>query len=80
MTYFVNFTQSTNVTLNLTNDNAMLAFQSMFNVTSPSLCFSIDIIFVILNSSHYQVKVSTFCNMTLGQFGFSRIIFDKTAI
>ncbi len=80
ITYYINFTQSTNVTLNLANDNAMLAFQHMINATSTALCFNIDIIFRVLNSSFYEVTISSYCNMVMNQFGFSRIIFDKTAI
>lgn len=80
ITYYINFTQSTNVTLNLANENGMLAFQHMINVTSSALCFNIDIIFRVFNSSYYEVTISSYCNMIMNQFGFSRIIFDKTAI
>lgn len=80
ITYYVNFTQSTGVILNLSNDNGMLAFQHIINVTSTALCFNIDIIFRVFNSSFYEVTISTYCNMIMSQFGFSRIIFDRTAI
>lgn len=81
LSYYVNFTASTGVTLNLANDNTMLAFQHMIDVTSPSLCFEIDIIFRVFNASFYEVQIGSQCaGLQLTTFGFSRIIFDRTAI
>ena len=45
------------------------------------LCFDIKLDFTLKNESYYHVGVSSSCpNMSLYEFGFSRIIFDKTAI
>ena len=80
LTYYINFTASTGVILDLTHSNGMLAFQHIIDVVSPSSCFQIDIVFRIFNSSYYEVVVSTTCSLTMYAFGFSRMIFDKTAI
>ena len=58
----------------------MLAFQHIIDVVSPSGCFEVDIVFRIFNQSFYEVVASTSCSLTLYAFGFSRMIFDKTAI
>ncbi len=58
----------------------MLAFQHIIDVQSSALCFQIDIIFRVFNESFYEVKIATTCLMNMTVFGFSRIIFDKTAI
>jgi hypothetical protein len=58
----------------------MLAFQHIIDVQSSALCFQIDIIFRVFNESFYEVKIATTCAMNMTVFGFSRIIFDKTAI
>lgn len=79
--FYVNFTASTGVTLNLANDNAMLAFQHIIDVYNPSLCFEIDIIFRVFNASFYEVQIGSQCTgLQMTTFGFSRIIFDRTAI
>lgn len=81
LAYHVNFTQSTGVILDLTHDNAMIAFQHIFDINSPSKCFDLQLSFTVYNQSFYEVKVSTQCaDMILYEFGFSRMIFDKTAI
>lgn len=50
MSYYVNFTQSTGVILNLNHDNAMLAFQHIFDITDISNgCFNINIDFDVYN-------------------------------
>ena len=51
--YYVNFTDSNGVTLDLTHDNAMLAFQHIMYAYSSSSCFNIDIEFDVHNESFY---------------------------
>lgn len=69
------------MTLDLTHENGMLAFQHIMDADSSDNCYNIDIVFQIFNASFYEVIISTECStMSLYRFGFSRIIFDKTAI
>lgn len=79
-TFFINFTDSTGVILDMTHENVLLAFQHSFDITAYYGCWGVDIDFSLANGSFYQVDVSSTCELVVWGFGFSRIIFDKTAI
>ena len=57
---FKNYLKSTNFTalnggilLNTTNSNGALAFLTIFQASSPSMCYDIDINFYIVNQNVY---------------------------
>jgi hypothetical protein len=41
---------------------------------------NIDLDFIVINSSYYKVTISSTSNIYINFAGFSRLIFDKTAI
>jgi hypothetical protein len=77
----INFTFTTGTTLDLTHDNAMLVFQHIWNLSNVSNgCYGVDIAFVVVNASFYQATFTSNCSLQHCALGFSRFIFDKTAI
>lgn len=81
LSYSVNFTASTNTTLDLTHDNVMIPFQHIMDISSLTKCFDIKIALILYNQNYYKAQVATSCtDLTVYKIGFSRIIYDKTAI
>ena len=78
--YYVNFTSSTGVLLNTSHENVLLPFMHYIDVTTSDSTIDLGLEFTLVNSSYYSVRISTTSNMLLKYTGFSRIIFDKTAI
>ena len=49
--------------------------------SSSNYCYNLFLEFDIVNASFYHVGISSSCQgMRMYKFGFSRIIYDKTAI
>ena len=48
------------------------------NTSDSTININLD--FTLLNGSHYKVLITSSSRMTLNYAGFSRLIFDKTAI
>ena len=80
MRYHVNFTRSTGVTLNPAHENVLLPFMHYIECATYDNTIDIGLEFGLLNTSYYMVRVSSTSNMWVKYTGFSRIIFDKTAI
>lgn len=78
--YYVNFTSSTGVTLNTSHENVLLPFMHYIDLTSYDGTVDINLNFSLLNGSFYTVVISSTSRMNLEYAGFSRLIFDKTAI
>lgn len=47
----INFTSSTGITLDLNNDNAMIAFINSVDASSSSLCYEINLDFFLMNKN-----------------------------
>lgn len=77
---YVNFTASTGVTLNTSHENVLLPFLHYINLVSNDNTYDIHLNFSLVNQSFYTVIVSSTSNMSMTAVGFSRLIFDKTAI
>jgi len=58
----------------------LLPFLHYIDVTTRDGTVDINLNFSLLNSSYYTVIITSTSNMTLNYAGFSRMIFDKTAI
>lgn len=80
MKYDVNFTASTGVVLDTSHENVLLPFLHYLNVTTYDNTIDINLDFIVLNTSHYRVTISSASNIFINYCGFSRLIFDKTAI
>jgi hypothetical protein len=78
--YCINFTQSTGVTLNTTNKNVFLPFIHFIDCTTYDNAINIDMQFTVINASHYIIAITSSSTMNLKKAGFSRLIFDITAI
>jgi hypothetical protein len=75
------FTAFYGKSLNLTNNNALLAFQNMFSLYGDiNGCYGIDIQFNLVNSSFCQALYTTTCSIEVDYMGFNMVIFDQTAI
>lgn len=80
MEYFVNFTASTGVLLDTSHDNALLPFMHYIYCSSNDNTIDIQLDFTLVNGSFYKVQIATTSNIYIKYAGFSRLIFDKTAI
>lgn len=66
--------------LNSSNENVLLPFVHYIDLISYDSTIDIDLNFTVLNQSFYSVTYKSTSNMWLNYAGFSRLIFDKTAI
>lgn len=58
----------------------LLPFLHYLDITTRDSTIDINLNFSLVNGSYYTVIISSTSNMTLNYAGFSRLIFDKTAI
>jgi hypothetical protein len=58
----------------------MLPFLHYIDIESNDGTMDLSLSFTLLNASYYQVIIGTSSNMYINYCGFSRLIFDKTAI
>ena len=80
MQYHVNFTRSTGVLLDTAHENVLLPFMHYIYLRTYDTTIDLNLDFILVNGSYYRVTVSTTSHIWVRYAGFSRIIFDKTAI
>jgi len=68
------------VKLNTSHENVLLPFLHYIDLTSYDTTINIDLTFSLANQSFYLVLIKSTSKMYLNYAGFSRLIFDKTAI
>lgn len=67
--------------LEMSHEVTMLGLINMFNLRSSNLCFELILKTRIYDQTHYEMNMSSSCSgMTAYLIGWSRIIFDVTAI
>jgi hypothetical protein len=66
--------------MNMSHALGAIAFITIFDAASSTYCFSLQMDYFVLNQSYYQVTASSYCKMTLYEYGLSRILFDQTQI
>lgn len=76
----MNFTASTGVLLNTSHENVLLPFLHYLDVTTYDGTIDINLDFTLVNGSFYTVIISSSSYIEINYAGFSRLIFDKTAI
>jgi len=63
--YYINFTQSTGVTLNTSHENVLLPFMHYIDCTTYDSTININLNFTVLNASFYTVIITSSSKMSL---------------